>query len=267
MSYNLEDLLHLMSCLRDPQHGCPWDRKQDFSSIVPHTLEEAYEVADAIEREDYEHLKEELGDLLFQVIFYAQLGKEKDYFSFAQIVDQLVIKLVRRHPHVFPGGELASFGQLSELSLQEVSSNWQKIKDQEKQGETNSVLDDIPLSLPALTAAYKVQKKAAGVGFDWEEIAPVFDKIEEEVLELKEAIREGYTDRIKDELGDLLFTCVNLSRHLQQDPEGALRGATSKFKNRFRLIESIAKERKQDISSLTLDELDMLWREAKRLAH
>ena len=188
--YQLDDLLYLMSRLRDPKNGCPWDLKQTFASILPHTLEEAYEVADAIEKQDYAHLKEELGDLLFQVIFYSQLGKEENHFDFPQIIDTLVTKLVRRHPHVFPSGELHSTNNDTPLNDEQIKGRWEAIKQQERdekaklQGsqslENTSVLADIPLALPAIQRAEKLQKRAATVGFDWPEPVQVLDKIEEE---------------------------------------------------------------------------------------
>lgn len=267
--YSVEDLLYLMQRLRDPMTGCPWDLKQNFASIVPHTLEEAYEVADTIERQDWAHLKGELGDLLFQVIFYAQLGQEEQRFAFADIVDTLIEKLLRRHPHVFPDGSL--HGQPGEMLLDEaqIKANWEAIKQQERasrpeQAEAGRVLDDIPAALPALNRADKLQKRAAQVGFDWGDPLPVLDKIEEEIAELREAIAAGDRLEMEHELGDLLFAQVNLARHLGINPETALRYTNQKFTNRFNYIEDKVRDSDKDWQQFSLDELDHWWDEAKQ---
>ena len=265
--YSLADLLNLMERLRNPADGCPWDQKQTFASIVPHTLEEAYEVADTIEREDWDHLQGELGDLLFQVIFYAQLGKEEQRFEFSGIVNTLVEKLIRRHPHVFPDGTLESRRQAGEPDERDIKATWEAIKEQER-GEKPvvepRVLDDIPGALPALNRADKLQKRAARVGFDWGDVGPVLDKIEEEIAELREAIAAGDKQEMEHELGDLLFAQVNLARHMGVNPETALRYTNQKFTNRFNHIEDRVKASTRDWSEFSLDELDNWWDEAKK---
>jgi len=267
--YSLDDLLYLMGRLRDPQTGCPWDLKQSFATIVPHTLEEAYEVADTIERQDWDHLQSELGDLLFQVIFYAQLGKEEQRFEFEGIVDTLIDKLIRRHPHVFPEGTLRSVRSGEVPDDAEIKATWEAIKQQERNAEDMSpvpegrVLDDIPHALPALNRADKLQKRAAQVGFDWGDPLPVLDKIEEEIAELREAIASGDKLEMEHELGDLLFAQVNLARHLQINPETALRYTNKKFTNRFQYIEDRVRESGKQWQQFSLDELDCWWDEAK----
>ncbi|MBD7978557.1 MULTISPECIES: nucleoside triphosphate pyrophosphohydrolase [Pseudomonas] len=267
--YELPDLLHLMARLRDPQHGCPWDLQQDFRSIVPHTLEEAYEVADAIERGDFEHLPGELGDLLFQVVYYSQLAREEGRFDFAQVVDAITRKLVRRHPHVFPDGDL--YGALDTPRLDEaaIKERWEEIKAEERAEkaaapEQLSLLDDVPSTLPALSRAAKLQKRAAQVGFDWPEALPVLDKVREELDEVLEAMSENDAPAIEEELGDLLFVVVNLARHLKTDPETALRAANAKFERRFRFIEQALRDAGRPIENCGLEELDALWGEAKK---
>lgn len=271
-TYNTDDLLYLMSRLRDPKTGCPWDLKQTFSSIVPHTLEEAYEVADAIEKQDFEHLKEELGDLLFQVIFYSQLGKEESFFEFDDIVHTLVSKLVRRHPHVFPSGELRSEANDQVLSDDEIKGRWERIKQQERdekaaknpaQESDVGLLDDIPNVLPALQRAEKLQKRASTVGFDWPETEQVLDKIEEEIAELREALAEGNQVNIQDEMGDVLFAMTNLARHINVKSEIALRGTNEKFIRRFSFIEKSLKQEGRNLEAASLDEMEALWQLAK----
>lgn len=263
--YTLEDLLYLMARLRDPEGGCPWDRKQTFATIVPHTLEEAYEVADTIERQDWAHLKDELGDLLFQVIFYAQLGHEQGDFDFAAIVDNLVAKLVRRHPHVFVDGSLRGDASASGLDEAEIKANWEAIKQQERSEKAKGgVLDDVPRALPALSRAVKLQKRASQVGFDWNDPLPVLDKIAEEVAELREAIASGDQTEISAELGDMLFAQVNLARHLGVNPETALRGTNQKFERRFAYVEQQVEASGQAWDAFTLDQLDTFWDEAKK---
>ncbi|MBN8431191.1 nucleoside triphosphate pyrophosphohydrolase [Microbulbifer salipaludis] len=267
-TYTVEDLQYLMSQLRNPDGGCPWDLKQTFATIVPSTIEEAYEVAEAIEKEDFEHLHEELGDLLFQVIFYAQLGREQGHFDFSRIVDTLVRKLVRRHPHVFPSGQLYSDGpdeaSLGAIDEQQVKANWEAIKAEERQGKgEKGTLDGVAVGLPALTRAAKLQKRAAQVGFDWPEIGGVLAKVEEELRELREAIDSGDRAHAREELGDLLFSCVNLARHLKEDPEVALRQCNRKFEQRFGAVEAALKARDQQPSDVSLEELDRLWEASK----
>ncbi|MBF8731536.1 MULTISPECIES: nucleoside triphosphate pyrophosphohydrolase [Pseudomonas] len=268
MTYTLDDLLHLMARLRDPQYGCPWDLKQDYASIVPHTLEEAYEVADTIERGDFEHLQGELGDLLFQVVYYSQLAREEARFEFAGVVDAITRKLIRRHPHVFPTGDLYAPLDTPRLDEAQVKSRWEEIKAQERaeksEPEQLSLLDDVPAALPALSRAAKLQKRAATVGFDWPDALPVLDKVREELDEVLQAMADGDADALEDEIGDLLFATVNLARHLKQDPENALRRANRKFERRFRFIEQALRDNGRPIEDCTLDELDALWGEAKR---
>lgn len=264
MSHDLNDLLEVMRRLRDPHQGCPWDRQQDFASIVPHTLEEAYEVADTIEREDWAHLQDELGDLLFQVIFYARLGEEQERFDFHAIVDQLVTKLIRRHPHVFPDGGLQGEGTREPIDTAAVGERWEQIKQAERNAKARAgVLDDIPLALPGLSRAAKLQKRAARVGFDWGDALPVLDKIEEEIAELREAIAAGQEAQIRAEMGDLLFAQVNLARHLGVDPEQAIRGTCQRFERRFRYIEEQVNAAGGRWSDFTLEQLDRWWDEAK----
>ncbi len=268
--YQLTDLLNLMARLRDPQYGCPWDLKQSYASIVPHTLEEAYEVADAIERGAFDELPGELGDLLFQVVYYSQLAREEGRFDFAAVVDGITRKLVRRHPHVFPDGDL--YGSLDQprLSEAEVKQRWEAIKAEERAEraaapEQLSLLDDVPSALPALSRAKKLQGRAARVGFDWPDALPVLDKVREELDEVLEAISDNDPEAVAEEIGDLLFSATNLARHLKVDPEAALRAANGKFERRFRFIEQALREAGRPIENCTLDELDALWGEAKKI--
>ena len=255
-NYTIDDLLYLMARLRDSNSGCPWDRKQNFQSITPHTLEEACEVIDAIEREDYPHLKEELGDLLFQVVFYSQLGEEQQHFDFAGIVDSLVSKLVSRHPHVFLDGTLRgtfhsssdsepdSSGQLKAIpdasdtpdtpDTTEIKQRWEAIKqDERKQRGESAALGDVPRTLSALMRANKLQKRASNLRFDWPDHRAVVDKVHEELGEVLAEVEKDNKPAIEEELGDLLFACVNLARHLGVDSERALRLANTKFERRF----------------------------------
>lgn len=267
--YQLPDLLHLMARLRDPQHGCPWDLQQNYASIVPHTLEEAYEVADAIESGDFDHLPGELGDLLFQVVYYSQLAREEGRFDFATVVDAITRKLVRRHPHVFPDGDLYGSPELPRLDEAAIKQRWEEIKAEERAEkaaapEQLSLLNDVPAALPALSRAAKLQKRAAQVGFDWPEALPVVDKVREELDEVLVAMSENDAEAVAEELGDLLFVVVNLARHLKVDPENALRGANGKFERRFRFIEQALRQAGRPIENCTLQELDALWDAAKR---
>ena len=267
--YQLNDLLYLMARLRDPDGGCPWDLQQDFASIVPHTLEEAYEVADAIEREDFAHLPSELGDLLFQVVYYSQLGEEQQLFDFSTVVHSITEKLVRRHPHVFPTGDLYDSTQAAPLNTEQIKERWEEIKQQERAEQVPadqvvSVLDDIPLSMPALSRALKIQKRASNVGFDWSSLSPVLDKVDEELQEVRDAIASGDAAAISDELGDLLFATVNVARHLKLNPETALRAANIKFSQRFQCVEQQAQTQGMAISDCTEAQLDALWNLAKQ---
>ena len=262
----MEQLLTLMARLRDPDHGCPWDREQTYATIVPHTIEEAYEVADAIAREDWTELRAELGDLLFQVVFYAQIAREEGRFDFADVTSGIVEKMTRRHPHVF--------GDESYANAAEQTAAWERIKSAEKvetSGPAASVLEGVPLALPALIRAVKLQKKAARVGFDWGALEPVLAKIEEEIAEIRhEVARHAPAERLTDELGDVLFAVANLARHLKLDPEDALRGTNAKFERRFRQIEIWLAEEGRAPTEATLAEMDMLWERTKaeeRLLH
>ena len=261
--YTLADLLAVMARLRDKNLGCPWDVEQSFSTIAPYTIEEAYEVADAVARDDLDALKDELGDLLLQVVYHAQMASEIGCFGFGEVADAITRKIIRRHPHVFGDASRDAF----------LSGNmWERIKAEEKIERGGvaaaSRLDDVPLALPALTRAVKLQKHAAEVGFDWPSLGPVLAKAEEEIAELKAAIAEGdgdqrHTNRIAEEFGDLLFVMANIARHLKVDPEASLRGANAKFVRRFRSIEqALAKDGRKPENS-TLEEMDQLWDEAK----
>jgi len=260
---NMQSLLNIMEKLRDPDNGCPWDLKQTFDSIVSHTIEEAYEVADAIEQKDFQELKGELGDLLFQVVFYAQMAKEQNLFAFNDIVESVSEKLIRRHPHVFANSQFADEDA--------VHANWEAEKGKERaskaqsENKNDSVLDNIPLALPALNRAYKMQKRCANVGFDWDSLTPVIDKIKEEIDEvLVEVQRDDLgelqkQERIEDELGDLLFANVNLVRHLKCNPEQVLRQANNKFEKRFRLVELAVLKQGRKMNECSLTELDAIW--------
>ncbi len=260
--YRTSDLLAIMARLRDPDGGCPWDVEQDFASIAPYTIEEAYEVADAIEQGDMPSLKGELGDLLLQVVFHAQMAAEAGHFDYADVVQAVSEKMVERHPHVF--------GDASIKDADAQTRAWEDQKSAERalkakaEGREPSVLDDVARGLPALMRAEKLQKRAARVGFDWPSAAPVFDKMSEELGELTEVINAGSDpDRIEDELGDVLFTCVNLARKLGTDPEVALRRTIAKFERRFRVVEAGAKADGTNLRELNLDQLEERWVKAK----
>lgn len=263
--YTLADLLHIMQRLRDPDTGCPWDIQQDFRSILPSTLEECYELAEAIEQGDFEHVEDELGDVLFQVVFHAQMGSEEGLFDFDSVVDRLAGKLIRRHPHVFAGGAIDGVvGERS--SVDHVKQSWEDIKQREREGRAQEgVLADVPRALPALPRAQKLQKRAARIGFDWSGPEPVFDKLAEEVAELQAALADNDASAAKDELGDVLFTCVNLARHLGVDAEAALRGSSARFEWRFKAMEALALEAGSAIDSLDPDALEAFWERAKRV--
>jgi ATP diphosphatase len=256
-----------MQRLRDPAMGCPWDVAQDFSSIVPSTLEECYELAQAIEHEDYDHLAEELGDVLFQVIFYAQLGCEQQLFTFDTVVSGLVEKLIRRHPHVFADGQIEGVVQ-DRTSVEHVRQQWELIKQRERRGRNQAgAMADIPLALPALPRAQKLQRRAAQVNFDWSGTDAVMEKLQEEAQELQDAISSGDDAAVAEEIGDLIFTCVNLARHLKVDAEQSLRRATAKFERRFASMEASVAAQGLDLSGLSEVQYDQLWREAKAHQH
>lgn len=258
----IEKLLSIMAQLRDPKTGCPWDKEQNFTTIAPHTLEEAYEVIDAIERNDFTALKEELGDLLLQIVFYAQMATEEEKFTFDDIVQGLNDKLTRRHPHVFGDTQIKTAAQ------QEAA--WEHIKEQERKGKKDkkntkneSILANIPHALPALLRAEKLQKTAANVGFDWPTAEGAAYKMEEESIELHQAIAEGDINHITEEIGDMLFSVCNLARKLNIRPEDALRACNKKFEQRFRYIEEQLSRHNLSLQTATLKEMDLLWDEAK----
>ena len=288
--YSLADLIYLMQRLRDPNTGCPWDIKQTFDSIIPHTIEEAHEVASAIENKDWPHVEEELGDLLFQVIFYSQLGSEQGSFDFSSVIDVLVTKLVRRHPHVFPEGNLQQRREPNHCpSEEEIKAQWQIIKQQEKEQkkqlkaslglitdakpnglELIEYLQDIPISLPALTQADKIQKKVSLRGFDWTEISGVLDKVREELQEVEEEISLADPERLTHEVGDLLFAVVNVSRHLGINPEQALGQANRRFSERYSIAAKHLELQGRTLeltnsNNVSSDEMEAAWVEAKRL--
>ncbi|CAN5361886.1 nucleoside triphosphate pyrophosphohydrolase [soil metagenome] len=260
MQSPLLQLLEVMARLRDTEHGCPWDLEQTFASIAPYTVEEAYEVADAIERGDLADLKEELGDLLLQVVFHSRMAQEQGAFTFDDVAQAIADKMVRRHPHVF--GDSA-FADKAEQTL-----DWEARKAAEraaKGAERSGVLDDVPVGLPALTRAVKLTKRAARVGFDWPDAKTVLAKLHEETAELEAEIEAGDSAKAEAELGDLLFVCANLARKLDVDPEAALRLTNRKFINRFSYIEARLAERRSSPDRSTLEEMDSLWNDAKRV--
>lgn len=277
-SRNVSRLVEILAALRTPVTGCPWDLEQNFRSITPYTIEEVYEVVDAIERNDMENLREELGDLLLQVVYHAQMADEEKAFDFGDVVETVTRKMIRRHPHVFGDEEARSAGM--------AKGAWERIKAQEKaeraelrkkmglppQGEKTSLLDDVPPAMPPVLEAVKLQQKASKVGFDWNDPKAVLSKIREELDEFEEEldrVREAGTesakDRLEDELGDILFALANLGRHLDIDPEGAVRRTNSKFRKRFSHIENRLKEQEKPIETTGLDEMESLWVEAKSL--
>jgi ATP diphosphatase len=258
-SKDITRLIEIMAALRDPASGCPWDLKQTFATIAPYTIEEAYEVADAIARDDLPDLKNELGDLLFQVVYHARMAEEGGAFAFGDVVEAITGKMIRRHPHVF--------GSPEERAAGAAPGFWDRAKEAEKRTEDGGpgVLDDVPATLPALTRAVKLQNKAAKVGFDWPSLTPVLAKLKEELAELEAVIAGGRpaSPAIAEEFGDLLFVVANVARHLKLDPEGALRAANEKFVRRFRYIEARLAEGGRSPSESDLAEMDALWDEAK----
>ena len=255
---DIEALVEIMARLRAPEGGCPWDLEQTFRTIAPYTVEEAYEVADAIEHDDMAALKDELGDLLFQAVFHARMAEEQGLFDFGDVVAAITGKMIRRHPHVFGDEELRT--------ADEQTAAWEEQKAAERADKGHqSLLDDVPAALPGLARAVKLQKRAARVGFDWTEARAVLDKIVEETHELAEAMAAGEHAHIEDEYGDLLFVLANLSRHLKIDPDAALRRANQKFIRRFQHIERASEAAGRDLAEMSLDEMEALWVEAKRL--
>lgn len=269
-SRDIARLIEIMAALRTPGTGCPWDLEQDFASIAPYTVEEAYEVADAIARGDKLDLKDELGDLLLQVVFHSRMAEEEGSFAFPDVVEAITKKLIRRHPHVF--------GDARDLSPNEVKALWHRIKAQEKvekaeahraaglplPDEEQGLLAGVTHALPALTRAWKLQAKASTVGFDWNDARLVLDKIREETAEIDEALASGDKAAIREEIGDLLFVVANLARHVDADPEGCLAAANAKFERRFRGIEKRLEAENRNAKDATLDELEALWQAVKR---
>ncbi len=268
-SRDIARLIEIMAALRDPQTGCPWDIEQDFSTIAPYTVEEAYEVADAIQRGDMDDLREELGDLLLQVVYHARMAEEAHEFAFGDVVQAITEKMIRRHPHVFGDATARGAGMAKGM--------WERIKAEEKalkrqariarggdpEDHGPGFLDGVPVALPALTRALKLQEKAARVGFDWTKAGPILDKIEEEIGELREAMDKRDGDAMKDEFGDVLFALVNLGRHLKIDAEAALAGTNEKFRRRFHHVERALKASGRSLDASSLDEMEALWQQAK----
>ena len=256
LTEEINNLLQTFKKLRDPSQGCPWDKEQDFKSIASCSIEEAYEVADAIEREDFNDLKEELGDLFFQIIFHSGMAEEKKLFNFEEVVKELNDKLIRRHPHVFD--------KKQEMSASESLEIWEKEKKKEREKKNLiSLMDDIPKNLPSLTRAKKIQKRAKSVGFDWQNENDVIRKIDEEIDELKKAKVSQKKEEISEEIGDLFFTLVNLSRHYNLEPEDIIRKANLKFEKRFRKMEDEANKTKVNLEDLGINELETLWQKIK----
>ena len=271
-SSNIERLIEIMAALRAPETGCPWDVEQDFASIAPYTIEEAYEVADAIARGDMDDLCDELGDLLLQVVYHARMAEEAGDFRFADVVKAITTKMIRRHPHVFGDEAARSAGMAKGM--------WEKIKAQEKadkraarlarglppEDHGKGYLDSVPVAMPALTRSLKLQEKAARVGFDWGAVGPVLDKIEEEIGELREALAAGDQAGTREEFGDILFAMVNLGRHLKVDAESALASTNEKFRMRFHFIESELAAANRSLDGASLEEMEALWQQAKTQA-
>ena len=257
-SRDIQSLLEIMRTLRDPIHGCAWDREQNFETIAPYTIEEAYEVAGAIEDANWAHLRDELGDLLFQVVFHACMAEERGLFDFAGVVEAVTGKMIARHPHVFGGKQ-----RPQSAAAQTVA--WEETKRGERAAKPGGLLNDVPNALPALLRAEKLQKRAGSVGFDWESAPKVVEKIAEEAGEIVEAQAAGASqDKLEEEIGDLLFAVANLARHLKVDPEKALRAANAKFVRRFQAIEAGLAARGTTPAEATLDEMEALWQEAKK---
>lgn len=254
----IERLLGIMKTLRDPEHGCPWDREQTFATIAPYTLEETYEVLDAIQREDFSDLRGELGDLLFQVVFYAQMASEADRFNFEDVCHAISDKLERRHPHIF--------GEATAETSTEVLKNWEAIKSAERAEKAqHSALDDIPKALPALMRAHKIQKRCHNVGFDWTTLGPVVAKVHEEIDEVMHEAQQSVvnSEKLEEEIGDLLFATVNLSRHLGSKAETALQKANDKFERRFRAVEAIIAAQGLSMPGATLEQMEAAWQQVK----
>ncbi|MFZ7142937.1 nucleoside triphosphate pyrophosphohydrolase [Avibacterium avium] len=256
MKHNIQDFLQLIAQLRNPNGGCPWDLEQTYQSMIPCLLEESYEVVEAIEQQNTANLREELGDLLLQVVFFSQLATEDKLFTFDDVVNEVAEKILRRHPHVF--------GEEKAHNEQEALSHWNKIKAEENKTR-QSILDNIPHAFPALMRAEKLQKRCAKVGFDWDNLQPVFAKVQEELQEVQAELARPQQDqaKIEEEIGDLLFAVANLSRHLHCSPEETLRKANQKFERRFRQLETLAQQQGKSLQNSTLQELDALWDKVK----
>ena len=255
----IDCLIAIMAKLRDPDGGCPWDLEQDFSSIAPYTIEEAYEVADAIERKRYDELKDELGDLLLQVVFHSRMAEEDGLFRFDDVAAAINDKMIRRHPHVF--------GDVATRDSETQTAEWEAIKASERKASDKgtSLLDDVPIALPALKRAQKLQKRAATVGFDWPTADHVLAKVDEELAEVREAMAAGDPEAVAEEIGDLIFVCTNLGRKMKIDVEAATRGANAKFERRFRHIEDTLSAQEKKPEETALDEMEALWNDAKRI--
>ncbi|MCW8055933.1 MULTISPECIES: nucleoside triphosphate pyrophosphohydrolase [Agrobacterium] len=269
-SKDISRLIEIMEALRQPETGCPWDVVQTFETIKPYTIEEAYEVADAIERKDMDDLCEELGDLLLQVVFHARIAEERGEFAFGDVVEAVTSKMIRRHPHVFAVSEADT--------PDSVKLQWDRIKAEEKRERAErrarrgitedfkaGFLGGVQRNQPALTEALKLQEQAARAGFDWSDPAPILDKIEEEIAELREALADGKPEKVSDELGDLIFALVNIGRHVKADPEDALRGTNTKFRRRFNHIETSLTENGETLEEASLERMEDLWQAAKRI--
>ena len=279
----IDQLLDVMSMLRDPTFGCPWDLEQSTKSLIAYTLEEVYEVVEAIEKEYIVEIEEELGDLLFQVVFYAQIAQEQRQFDFQSVAKVITEKLIRRHPHVFPEGRAENFGKKVDISTEQVAENWESIKKQERKlkiekklaanpekkskndglHQVPCALDSVPLQMPAIQRAEKLQVKAAREGFDWTEIAPVIANLKDEIAEFERALEHGDERAIADELGDVLFSAVNVARHAGVDAEASLRASNNKFTNRYRWIESQLASKNTSVAQTSSQELEQLWVLAK----
>jgi len=258
---NIDELLKIMARLRDPHGGCPWDVQQTFATIAPYTIEEAYEVADAIDRRDYADLRDELGDLLLQVVFHARMAEEAGHFAFGDVVEAISTKMVRRHPHVFPDAQ-GKLQQVADAAAQ--TAAWEEHKRRERGDGDSSVLAGVARGMPEWQRALKLQKRASSVGFDWNDPRPVLDKLAEEIAEVRHELDTGADrERLSDEIGDVLFVCVNLARLAKVDYSTALRGANAKFERRFRRMEALAAADGRDLAQLPLAEQDAYWDRAK----
>ena len=260
-SKELTSLINIMKTLRDPENGCPWDIAQDFDSIAPHTIEEAYEVFDAIQSRNWENLKEELGDLLLQAVYHSQIAEELGLFNFEDVTRQICEKMILRHPHIFGDTKY-------KISIDEQTGVWERIKEKERNKTSKkATFSGIGLSLPALLRSLKIQKRVSRTGYDWTTIEPVFEKLEEEITELKLALKLDDKVQIKEEIGDILFSVVNIARHLETDPEDALRRANIKFITRFEEIEDLAERSCMDFDKLDGDQMNALWDTIKKNPH